>query len=639
VRFSAPITVFIEQELDMSEAASSARGSRPTEDGAVRPNRYRSHSCGGVRKTDAGATVKLSGWVHRVRDHGGLLFIDVRDHYGITQVVIDPDSEAFKAAEAVRSEWVICVEGTVRDRPEGTINTELPTGEVEVYASAIEVLGEARELPVPVFGEPDYPEDLRLTYRFLDLRRETLHRNIMTRLAVIRSIRERMHGTGFNEFATPILTASSPEGARDFLVPSRVHPGKFYALPQAPQQYKQLLMMSGFDRYFQIAPCFRDEDPRADRLPGEFYQLDVEMSFVEQEDVFQTMEPVMTGVFEEFAAGKSVTRNWPRIPYDVAIAKYGSDKPDLRNPIEMQDVTEHFAGSGFKVFAGMIAKDPKVRVWAIPAPKGGSRAFCDRMNAWAQGEGQPGLAYIFWRAPDGDKAEDTGAGPVAKNIGTDRTAAIREQMGLNVGDAVFFAAGDPANFYKFAGSARDRIGQELKLIDENSFALAWIVDFPFYEWSDEEKKIDFSHNPFSMPQGGLEVLENAKDKDDYLKIKAFQYDIVCNGFEIASGGIRNHKPATMVKAFGIAGLPPEIVEARFGGMYRAFQYGAPPHGGMAAGIDRMVMLITGAKNLREVALFPMNQQANDLLMGAPSEVSAKQLRELSVRVSVPEKKA
>ena len=596
-------------------------------------HRYRSHTCGALRKSDVGSNVRLSGWVHRVRDHGGVLFIDLRDHYGLTQIVADPDSKAFKTAEAVRSEWVIRVDAKVRERPAGTTNADLPTGDVELYATEIEVLSQAKELPIPVFGEPDYPEDLRLQYRFLDLRRETLHANIMRRLAITASIRRRMTDAKFFEFSTPILTASSPEGARDFLVPSRIHPGKFYALPQAPQQYKQLLMVSGFDRYFQIAPCFRDEDPRADRLPGEFYQLDVEMSFVEQEDIFQTMEPVITGIFEEFAEGKAVTNGWPRIPYDTAIAKYGSDKPDLRNSIEMQDVTEHFKGSGFKVFAGMIEKDPKVRVWAIPAPTGGSRAFCDRMNSWAQGEGQPGLGYVFWR--DG---EEGGAGPIAKNIGPERTSAIREQLGLKVGGAVFFTAGDPAKFYKFAGAARDRAGQELKLIDENKFALAWIVDFPFYEWNEDDKKIDFSHNPFSMPKGGRAALEAAeKDgRDALLALKANQYDIVCNGFEIASGSVRNHVPETMVKAFEITGLSQADVESRFGGLYRAFQYGAPPHGGMAAGIDRIVMLLVGAKNLREISLFPMNQQANDLLMGAPSDVMPKQLRELSLRIMLPE---
>ena len=607
-------------------------------------HRYRSHTCGALRKADVGQIARLSGWVHRVRDHGGVLFIDLRDHYGITQVVADPDSGAFKLAEKVRSEWVIRVDGKVRDRPmidgRSTVNPDLPTGEVEVGATEIEILSEAKELPLPVFAEPDYPEDIRLTYRFLDLRRETLHKIIMQRLAITKSIRARMHSAGFNEFPTPILTASSPEGARDFLVPSRIHAGKFYALPQAPQQYKQLLMMSGFDRYFQIAPCFRDEDPRADRLPGEFYQLDVEMSFVEQDDVFATMEPVITGVFEEFASatGKKmkVDKGWQRIPYDTAIQKYGSDKPDLRNPIEMQDVTEHFRGSGFKVFAGMIEKDPKVRVWAIPAPKGGSRAFCDRMNAWAQKEGQPGLGYIFWRQEEGP----AGAGPVARNVGADRAAAIQKQLGLAIGDACFFTAGDPAKFYKFAGLARDEIGRELKLIDEGRFAFAWIVDFPFYEWSEEEKKVDFSHNPFSMPKGGREALEAAEKqgRDAILALKANQYDMVCNGYELASGSIRNHLPETMVKAFEITGLTRADVESRFGGLYRAFQYGAPPHGGMAAGIERMVMLLTGCTTVRDVALFPMNQQANDLLMGAPSEVAPKQLRELHIRLSLPEKK-
>jgi aspartyl-tRNA synthetase len=598
-------------------------------------HRYRSHTCGALRAADIGSDTRISGWVHRVRDHGGVLFIDLRDHYGLTQVVADPDSPAFKTAETLRSEWVVRIDGKVRQRPEGTINAELPSGEIEVYAASIEVLSEAKELPVPVFGEPDYPEDMRLTYRFLDLRRESLHAVIMKRLAITKSIRARMHDAGFNEFPTPILTASSPEGARDFLVPSRIHAGKFYALPQAPQQYKQLLMMAGFDRYFQIAPCFRDEDPRADRLPGEFYQLDVEMSFVEQDDVFSTMEPVLTGVFEEFANGAPVTKGWPRIPYDTAISKYGSDKPDLRNPIEMQDVTEHFRGSGFKVFAQMIERDPKVRVWAIPGPKGGSRAFCDRMNGWAQKQGQPGLGYILWRAEEGS----AGAGPIAKNVGPERAAAIQAQMGLTVGDACFFTAGDPAKFYKFAGLARDEIGRELKLIDENKFALCWIVDFPFYEWNEDEKRIDFSHNPFSMPQGGLAALEAAEKEgpEALLRLKAYQYDMVCNGYEIASGGIRNHNPDAMVKVFGIAGLAPETVEARFGALYRAFQYGAPPHGGMAAGIERIVMLLTGCKTVRDVALFPMNQQASDLLMGAPSEASNKQLRELHIRVTAEAK--
>jgi aspartyl-tRNA synthetase len=589
-------------------------------------HRYRTHTCGQLRESHIGETVRLSGWCHRIRDHGGVLFIDLRDHYGITQCVVDPDSPAFAAAEKLRSEWVVRMEGRVRRRPEGTDNEELPTGLIELYVADIEVLGPAGELPLPVFGEQEYPEDIRLKYRFLDLRREKLHQNIMTRGGIIDSMRKRMKEAGFFEFQTPILTASSPEGARDFLVPSRIHPGKFYALPQAPQQYKQLLMMSGFDRYFQIAPCFRDEDPRADRLPGEFYQLDVEMSFVTQDDVFAAMEPVVTGVFEEFAKGKPVTKGWPRIPFAEAICKYGSDKPDLRNSIVMQDVSEHFRGSGFKVFARML-EDPKNQVWAIPGKGGGSRAFCDRMNSWAQGEGQPGLGYIMWR--EGNE----GAGPLANNIGPERTAAIREQLSLKEGDAAFFVAGDPEKFWKFAGLARTKVGEELNLVDKERFELAWIVDFPMYEYDEEAKKVDFSHNPFSMPQGGLEALQT----QDPLSIKAFQYDICCNGYEIASGGIRNHRPEAMVKAFEIAGYGEQEVVERFGGMYRAFQYGAPPHGGMAAGVDRIVMLLCGTTNLREISLFPMNQQAMDLLMGAPSEVTQKQLRELHIRLNLPQK--
>lgn len=589
-------------------------------------HRYRSHTCGALRESNIGETVRLSGWVHRVRDHGGVLFIDLRDHYGLTQCVVDPDSPAFSLAEKLRSEFVVKMDGKVRRRPEGTDNDDLPTGKVEIYVGEIEVLGPAGDLPLPVFGDQEYPEDIRLKYRFLDLRREKLHQNIMTRVEIIKSMRRRMEGQGFFEFNTPILTASSPEGARDFLVPSRIHPGKFYALPQAPQQYKQLLMMSGFDRYFQIAPCFRDEDPRADRLPGEFYQLDVEMSFVTQEDVFAAMEPVITGVFEEFAKGKPVTKGWRRIPFAEALRKYGSDKPDLRNPIEMQDVSEHFRGSGFKVFARML-EDPKNQVWAIPAPGGGSRAFCDRMNSWAQGEGQPGLGYIMWR--EGGE----GAGPLANNIGPERTAAIRAQLGVKEGDAAFFVAGDPDKFWKFSGLARNKVGEELNLTDKERFELAWIVDFPMYEYNEDDKKVDFSHNPFSMPQGGLEALTS----QDPLTIKAFQYDITCNGYEIASGGIRNHVPEAMVKAFEIAGYGEQEVVERFGGMYRAFQYGAPPHGGMAAGVDRIVMLLCGTTNLREISLFPMNQQAMDLLMGAPSEATTKQLRELHVRVNLPQK--
>lgn len=577
-------------------------------------HRYRSHTCAALRKFDVDSEVRLSGWVHRVRDHGGIFFIDLRDHYGLIQIVADSDSPVFEAMAAVRGEWVIRVDGVVKARTEETVNLSLPTGEIEIFVQDMEVLSRSEELPLPVFGEPDYPEDIRLKYRFLDLRRETLHKNIMRRTEIIASMRRRMKMNGFTEFSTPILTASSPEGARDFLVPSRLHAGRFYALPQAPQQYKQLMMISGFDRYFQIAPCFRDEDPRADRLSGEFYQLDVEMSFIEQEDIFAVMEPVIRGIFEEFSGGKPVTGTFPRISYDDAIRKYGSDKPDLRNPVVMEEVSEHFRGSGFKVFANILAANDKTEVWAIPARTGGSRAFCDRMNAWAQKEGQPGLGYIFWRS-EGEGLE--GAGPVAKNIGPERTEAIRMQLDLGDNDACFFVAGKPKKFAAFAGAARTKAGEELNLVDRNCFELAWIVDFPFYEWNEEEKKIEFSHNPFSMPQGGMAALENR----DPLAIKAFQYDVVCNGFEIASGGIRNHLPETMVRAFEIAGLSRQAVEERFGGLYRAFHYGAPPHGGMAAGIDRIVMLLTGVRNLREISLFPMNQQARDLLMGAPSDVT------------------
>jgi aspartyl-tRNA synthetase len=590
---------------------------------------YRTHTCADLRASHAGETVRLSGWVHRVRDHGGVLFIDLRDHYGMTQVLADPDSPVFSAVEKVRSEWVIRIDGTVKTRDPDLVNAKIPTGEIEVYIRDLEVLGAAEELPLPVFGEPDYPEDTRLKYRFLDLRRESLHSNIMLRAGVIASIRRRMTELGFTEFQTPILTASSPEGARDFLVPSRLHPGKVYALPQAPQQFKQLCMVAGFDRYFQIAPCFRDEDPRADRSPGEFYQLDVEMSFVEQEDVFQAIEPVMRGVFEEFApkdpeTGERwhVTPEFPRIPYAEAMLKYGSDKPDLRNPIEMQIVSEHFAGSGFKIFAGIVEKGGEVR--AIPAPTGGSRAFCDRMNSWAQKEGLPGMGYIFWREEGG---ETVGAGPLAKNIGPERTEALRAQLGLKAGDAAFFLAGDPAKFIDIAGKARNVIGAELGLTAERRFDFCWIVDFPMYEWDDEHQRLDFSHNPFSMPQGGLEALETL----DPLHVLGFQYDIVCNGVELSSGAIRNHKPEIMFKAFEIAGYSRETVEARFGGMLNAFRFGAPPHGGIAPGIDRIVMLLAQAENIREVIMFPMNQKAEDLMMGAPSEPSNEQLRELGLR--------
>jgi aspartyl-tRNA synthetase len=630
-------------------------------------HRYRSHTCGALRATDIGGTVRVSGWCHRIRDHGGVLFIDLRDHYGMVQVVADPDSPAFRTAETLRSEWVVKIDGRVRARPAGTENPELPTGAVEIYATDIEVLGPAAELPMPVFGDQEYPEEIRLKYRFLDLRRERLHHNIMKRGAVIESLRRRMREQGFFEFQTPILTASSPEGARDYLVPSRIHPGKFYALPQAPQQFKQLIMISGFDRYFQIAPCFRDEDARADRSPGEFYQLDIEMSFVTQEDVFAAVEPVLRGVFEEFGDGKPVTEKFPLIPYAEAMRSYGSDKPDLRNPIRMQDVTAHFRGSGFKLFAGMIAADPTVEVWAIPAPSGGSRAFCDRMNSWAQSEGQPGLGYIFWRGAEGtldtsnedekllrDKVkgllnegrvieagkllENSAAGPIAKNLGPERTEQLRKQLELMPGDAVFFVAGKPKDFVKFAGPARTKVGADLGLIDRDRFAFCWIVDFPMYEWNEEEKKIDFSHNPFSMPNMPAEqfLALDPTDHERLLNLRAIQYDIVCNGVELSSGAIRNHRPDVMKKAFAIAGYSDDTLEQKFGGMLHALSLGAPPHGGIAPGIDRIVMLLCGEENLREVVLFPMNQRAEDLMMGAPSEVSAKQLRELHIRLSLPQ---
>jgi len=597
-------------------------------------HRYRSHTCGALREGDIGKPVRLSGWCHRIRDHGGVLFIDLRDHYGLTQVVADPDSPAFKLAETLRSEWVVRIDGKLRKRPAGTENADLPTGQVEVYIDEIEVLGAAAELPMPVFGEQDYPEEIRLKYRFLDLRREHLHNNIMLRGAIIDSLRRRMKEGGFFEFQTPILTASSPEGARDYLVPSRIHPGKFYALPQAPQQFKQLIMVAGFDRYFQIAPCFRDEDARADRSPGEFYQLDLEMSFVTQQDVFDAVEPVIRGVFEEFAKGKSVTPKFPLIPYAEALSKYGTDKPDLRNPIVMQDVSEAFRGSGFKIFANILANDSAGRVWAIPAPKGGNRAFCDRMNSWAQGEGQPGLGYIFWR-----EGEEGGAGPLAKNIGPERTKQIADQMKLSVGDACFFVAGKPKDFVKFAGSARVKVGEELGLIAKDRFEFCWIVDFPMYEWNEEEKKIDFSHNPFSMPNLGVEdfLALDANDQEKILGLKAIQYDIVCNGTELSSGAIRNHRPEVMKKAFAIAGYPEDVLEQKFGGMLHALSLGAPPHGGIAPGIDRIVMLLAGEENLREVVLFPMNQRAEDLMMGAPSEATAKQLKELHIRLELPKK--
>ena len=584
-------------------------------------NKYRSHKCNELTIDNVDSEVYLSGWVNRKRDHGGLLFIDLRDHYGLTQLVFDPDSSAFSEAEKVSAESVIKVSGKVVKRTGDTINSNLPTGDIEVYVEGIEILSVSDELPLPVFGEPDYPEDIRLKYRFLDLRRETLHNNIVMRSKIIQSIRKRMIEKDFLEFQTPIMTASSPEGARDFLIPSRVHPGTFYALPQAPQQFKQILMASGFDNYFQIAPCFRDEDARADRSPGEFYQLDIEMSFVDQDDVFNVVEPILRDLFIEFAPKKNITQNFPRIPYLEAISKYGTDKPDLRNPTEMSDVTEIFTNSGFKIFSDFIKKDSNVKVWAIPAKGGGSRAFCDKMNAWAIKEGQPGLGYIFYK-------EGMGSGPIAKNIGEDKTKIIREKFNLSDSDSIFFICGVPKNFIQFASSARDKIGQDLNLIKDDSFEFCWIVDFPMYEWDESNKKIDFSHNPFSMPQGGLESLENM----DPLDIKAFQYDIVCNGIELSSGAIRNHRPDILIKAFQIAGYDKGEVEKRFGAMSSAFKYGAPPHGGIAPGIDRIVMLLTGVNNIREIIAFPMNQQAQDVLMGAPSMITDDQLNDLSIKI-------
>jgi aspartyl-tRNA synthetase len=625
-------------------------------------HRYRTHTCGALGLTLCGETVRLSGWCHRIRDHGGLLFVDLRDHYGITQCVVDPDSPAFSQAEKLRSEFVIRADGMVRRRPEGTENPDMATGLVEVYVREIEVLGPAGDLPLPVFGDQPYPEDTRLKYRFLDLRREKLHQNIMLRGRIIDSLRARMKGQGFFEFQTPILTASSPEGARDYLVPSRLHAGKFYALPQAPQQFKQLIMVAGFDRYFQIAPCFRDEDARADRSPGEFYQLDVEMSFVTQEDVFAAVEPVLRGVFEEFGGGRPVTRDFPMIPYARAMLEYGVDKPDLRNPIRIADVTEVFARQDvtFNAFKEVIKAGGVVR--AIPAPGAARqpRSFFDKLNDWAKGEGAPGLGYVIFedfpagtvvvdkehgpispeeaiaslRAthnPTGEKV--FGKGPIAKFLSHEAQQQLAAKASLRAGDAVFFACDRPDRAAKLAGQARIRIGNDLGVSRKDVFEFCWVVDFPMYEWNEEEKKIDFSHNPFSMPQGGLEAL----DTKDPLEIKAFQYDIVCNGVELSSGAIRNHRPDVMRKAFAIAGYGEDVLIEKFGGMYRAFQCGAPPHGGIAPGVDRIVMLLAGEENLREVVLFPMNQRAEDLMMGAPAHVTAKQLRELHIRPATPEK--
>ena len=586
---------------------------------------YRSHTCAELTAAQTGQTVRLSGWVHRVRDHGGVLFIDLRDHYGVTQVLCDPDSPVFEAVERVRSEWCIRIDGVVKAREPELINPKLPTGEIEVFIRDMEVLGQAGELPLMVFGDQEYPEETRLRYRYLDLRREAMQENMKLRSDVVASMRRRMWDQGFREFQTPIITASSPEGARDFLVPSRLHPGKFYALPQAPQQFKQLLMVSGFDRYFQIAPCFRDEDPRSDRSPTDFYQLDMEMSFATQEDVFGVIEPVMRGIFEEFGGGRPVTAEFPRIAYRDAMLKYGTDKPDLRNPIEMQVVSRHFAGSGFKIFANLLEQEGN-EIRAIPAPGGGSRKFCDRMNAFAQGEGLPGMGYIFWRK--GDDGAMEAAGPLAKNIGPERTEAIRVQLGLGEGDAAFFLGGAPSDFEAVAGRARNVIGRELGLTVEDRFDFAWIVDFPMYERDPETGRLDFSHNPFSMPQGGLEAL----GAQDPLDVLGYQYDIVCNGVELSSGAVRNHRPEIMYEAFRIVGYDRQYVDAHFGGMLSAFHYGAPPHAGIAPGVDRIVMLLAGAENIREVIMFPMNQRAEDLMMGAPSEPTNEQLRELGLRV-------
>ncbi|MCA0871236.1 aspartate--tRNA ligase [Seohaeicola saemankumensis] len=609
---------------------------------------YRSHTCAELTAENAGQTVRLSGWVHRVRDHGGVLFIDLRDHYGITQVLCDPDSPVFAEVEKVRSEWCIRIDGEVKARDESLINPKLPTGEIEVFVRDIEVLGAADELPLIVFGDQEYPEETRLRYRYLDLRREAMQDNMKLRSDVVASIRKRMWAQDFREFQTPIITASSPEGARDFLVPSRLHPGKFYALPQAPQQFKQLIMVSGFDKYFQIAPCFRDEDPRADRSPTDFYQLDMEMSFVTQQDVFDAIQPVIAGVFEEFGGGRKVDQTWEQISYKDAALWYGTDKPDLRNPIKMQVVSEHFRGSGFAIFAKLLEQDG-TEIRAIPAPGGGSRKFCDRMNAFAQKEGLPGMGYIFWREKTADSvAQELGikvkeaqaklksgeveggmeaAGPLAKNIGPERTEAIRQQLGLGVGDAAFFLGGKPKAFETVAGKARVAIGDELGLTDKDRFAFAWIVDFPIYEQDEETGEIDFEHNPFSMPQGGMAALEG-----NPLDVLGYQYDLACNGYELVSGAVRNHKPEIMLKAFELAGYGEDEVKNRFGALFNAFHYGAPPHGGCAAGIDRIVMLLADQQNIREVIMFPMNQRAEDLMMNAPSDPSSDQLMELGLRV-------
>ena len=585
---------------------------------------YRTHTCAQLTRKDVGETVRLSGWVHRIRDHGGVLFVDLRDHYGITQVLADPDSSAFDEVGRLRAETVVRVDGDVRLRESELVNDKIPTGEVELFIRELEVLGEASELPLPVFGDQDYPEETRLKFRFLDLRRAAIHERIMLRSRVIASLRQRMAERGFTEFQTPVLTASSPEGARDFLVPSRLHNGMFYALPQAPQQFKQFTMIAGFDRYFQIAPCFRDEDPRADRSPGEFYQLDIEMSFATQEDVFGETEAVMKDVFGEFGSGRPVTAEFPRLTYRDCMLRYGTDKPDLRNPIKMEDVSQHFRGSGFKIFASLLENEGN-EVRAIPAPGGGSRRFCDRMNSFAQRQGLPGMGYIFWRAKDG---ELEGAGPLASNIGPERTETIRLQLGLCDGDAAFFLGGKARTFEPVAAKARDEIGRKLGLLDEDRFEFCWITDFPMFERDEETEELDFSHNPFSMPQGGLDALK----QQDPLEVLGYQYDLVCNGVELSSGAVRNHRPDVLYKAFEIVGHDRAYVDAHFGGMVNALKYGAPPHAGIAPGIDRIIMLLAGVENIREVTMFPLNQRAEDLMLGAPSAPTNEALRELGLRL-------
>ena len=584
---------------------------------------YRTHNCNELSVKYVDKKVILSGWVHRIRDHGGVLFIDLRDHYGITQVVIDPDSKDFVTADKLRSEWCIQIIGKVKLRDHELINRNLSTGEIEVFIETIKILTKADDLPIPVFGDLEYPEETRLKYRFLDLRRDGLHKNMVLRSNVISSIRQEMWKIGFNEFQTPILTASSPEGARDFLVPSRLNKGKFYALPQAPQQFKQLIMMGGFDKYFQIAPCFRDEDPRSDRSPTDFYQLDIEMSFVSQKDVLDTVKPVIENIFKQYAGTKKVESEWPLISYENSMLWYGCDKPDLRNPIKMQIVSDIFRDSGFAVFANIL-KNHGTEIKAIPAPGGGSRNFCDRMNSYAQKEGLPGMGYIFWREVDG---KIDAAGPLAKNIGEEKSEIIRKQLNLNIGDAAFFLGGKPSNFDAFSARARIHIGNQLKLINEEVFAFAWIVDFPMYEKDEEEGTIDFSHNPFSMPQGGINALMG-----DPLKVKGYQYDLACNGYELLSGAIRNHELDTLYKAFELAGYSKNEVSSKFQGITEGLKFGPPPHGGCALGIDRMIMLLAEEENIREVIMFPMNQRGEDLMMNAPSIPSNQQLIELNLKL-------